>query len=265
MAERIGRLVSRWTIVNGLPMHAMVSVEPLPAAAPVVVLVHGAGLSHRYMMPTAVRLAPHVRVWVPDLPGYGLSADPGHILTIPELADALAAWMDAVGLEQAAFLGNSMGCQIIAHFAVRYPDRIERAILQGPTTDPQARTPWQQFWRWFRKMNREKPEQTPVNLREYRDAGLRRVARSVWHSWYDPIEDQLPHMHVPTLVVRGTGDTIVPQRWAEEVTRLLPLGQLVVVPGAMHTMNFQQPLELARVSLPFLQAGRQRQSTAQAA
>jgi len=253
MTERLGRLESRWTRVDGLSMHTKVSVEPLPADAPSVVLVHGAGLSHRYLMPTAVRLAPYLRVYVPALPGYGLSGEPGYVLSIPELADALADWMPTVGLERAAFLGNSMGCQIIAQFAVRHPARITRAVLQGPTTDPRARTWWQQAWRWARKMHRENPQQTPINLREYRDAGVYRVFRSLQMSFFeDRIEEQLPRMRVPTLVVRGSRDTIVPQRWAEEVTRLLPMGRLVVVPGALHTMNFQQPLELARVSLPFL-------------
>ena len=257
MRERIGQLDSRWTVVHGLSMHSKISVEPVPADAPAVILVHGAGLSHRYLMPIAVRLAPYLRVYVPDLPGYGLSADPGYVLTIPKLADALADWMPTVGLERAAFLGNSMGCQIIAQFAVRHPACIERAILQGPTTDPQARTWWQQAWRWVKKMGGEKREQTPINLREYRDAGLHRVFRSLQLSFFeDRIEEQLPQVRVPTLVVRGSRDTIVPQRWAEEVTRLLPAGRLVVVPGAFHTMNFQQPLELARVSLPFLLEGR---------
>jgi pimeloyl-ACP methyl ester carboxylesterase len=173
--------------------------------------------------------------------------------------------MPAVGLERAAFLGNSMGCQIIAQFAVRHPDRIERAVLQGPTTDPEARTWHQQFWRWIKKMRHEKREQTPVNLREYRDAGVYRVFRSLQMSFFeDRIEEQLPRMSVPTLVVRGSRDTIVPQRWAEEVVRLLPMGRLAV-PGALHTMNFQQPRELVQVSLPFLLESRMHQVQGRAA
>ena len=52
--------------------------------------------------------------------------------------------------------------------------------------------------------------------------------------------------------MRGSNDPIVPQRWAEEATRLLPQGRLAVVPGAFHTVNFSSPLELVRVMVPFL-------------
>jgi pimeloyl-ACP methyl ester carboxylesterase len=53
-----------------------------------------------------------------------------------------------VGLERAALLGNSFGCQVIADLAVRYPQRVTHAILQGPTTPPQERSVFWQFVRW---------------------------------------------------------------------------------------------------------------------
>ncbi len=46
----------------------------------------------------------------------------------------------------------------------------------------------------------------------------------------------------------------MPQRRAEEATRLLPEARLVVIPGAAHTVNYSAPLELARVVRPFLLA-----------
>ena len=57
----------------------------------------------------------------------GPSAD--HTLTIDEMADSLAAFLDVVGAERTTLLGNSLGCGILAAFARRHPDRIERAIL----------------------------------------------------------------------------------------------------------------------------------------
>ena len=61
---------------------------------------------------------------------------------------------------------------------------------------------------------------------------------------------------MPTLVVRGSRDQIVPQRWAEEAARLLPMGRLVVIPGAAHTANYSAPMELAHVTRAFLSEGR---------
>lgn len=253
MNEQIGRLESRWSEVEGVRMHARVSVDPVPEGRVPVVLVHGQVVSSRYMIPTAERLAPHHPVHAPDLPGFGRSDKPRRTLRIPELADALAAWMEANGLERAALVGNSLGCQILADCAVRYPERVSRAVMQGPTTDPSARRLLPQTWRWLVNGTREPPGLTRVLVRDYRDAGLRRAIESIRYNLLgDRIEEKLPHVRAPTLVVRGERDSIVPQRWAEEATRLLPCGRLVVIPGVAHTINYSAPREFARVIRAFL-------------
>jgi pimeloyl-ACP methyl ester carboxylesterase len=255
VSKRIGRLKSVWTAVNGLRVHARVSVEPVPPDSPVVVLVHGVGVSSRYMIPTAVRLAPYCAVYVPDLPGFGKSDKPSRVLNVAELSDALAAWMTAAGLNQAALLGNSFGCQIVVDFAIRHPERIERAVLVGPTVDPQGRTVPQQVLRWLCNGAHEPLSLDLTVLRDYWDCGLFRPVRTFQYALRDRIEEKLPHVQVPALVVRGSRDAIVPQRWVEEATRLLPIGRLVVIPGAAHAVNYNAPLKLSRVVEPFLGEG----------
>jgi pimeloyl-ACP methyl ester carboxylesterase len=108
-------------------MHARTSehTEQTPAHHHVV-LVHGLGMSGRYMMPTAERLTDFATVLVPDLPGFGQSDKPPQALTIAELADYLAWWMDAMNITRAVFVGNSFGTQIIVELAMRFPARVER-------------------------------------------------------------------------------------------------------------------------------------------
>src|SRR5919201_4398086 len=248
-------LRSEWADVGGRHMHARVSARALPPDAPVIVLVHGIGDSSRYMVPTAIELAATCKVYAPDLPGFGLSAKPSKILDVPALADALAAWMRALRLSRAVLLGNSFGCQIIAELGVRHPALIARAVLQGPTIDPRARSAPRQILRWALNSPFE-PAGAWTSLgsvvrQDYRDAGVRRVLATFRHALADRIEDKLPRLQAPTLVVRGAPDPIVPQRWDEEAARLLPDGRLVVVPGAAHTMNFTSPDALARVVRPF--------------
>lgn len=74
-------------------------------------------------------------------------------------------------------------------------------------------------------------------VRDYADAGMRRTIATFRAALADRIEDKLPLVKVPTLVARGERDVIVPQGWAERVAGLLPRGELVVVPGAGHTVN----------------------------
>jgi len=104
MPNKRAKLDSMWARVDGRRMHARVSRCDEPRA-PNVVLVHGLGVSSHYMVPTALCLAPYCSVYAPDLPGFGKSAHPPRALDIPQMADALDRWMDAVGLRSAAFIG----------------------------------------------------------------------------------------------------------------------------------------------------------------
>lgn len=245
-------LKSIWTNVNGVSMHARLSDVPTPAGALTVVLVHGLSVSSGYMVPTAQRLAPYYRIYAPDLPGFGKSAKPAHVLTVPEQADILARWMEIMQLPAAVLLGNSMGCQIIVDFALRYPERITQAILVGPTMDPRGRTIHQEAFRLLLDMFVEPLSFWFVVGREYLAAGPRRTIQTLKNAFADRIEENLPRMPVPTLVVRGGRDPIVPQNWVEEVDRLLPRSQLEVVPGAAHAVNYNSPEKLVKLVRAFL-------------
>jgi pimeloyl-ACP methyl ester carboxylesterase len=90
-------------------------------------------------------------------------------------------------------------------------------------------------------------------LTDYARAGLKRVIHTIKIALNDRIEDKLPHIFAPTLVIRGEHDAIVPQQWAEDVCRLLPHGQLTVVPRTAHTMNYTSPVVLVAAIRPFLE------------
>ena len=89
---RLGRLESRWYEVQGLRMHALASTNLPRWQETPVVLVHGLGVSRRYMVPIARHLAPDLQVFAPDLPGFGWSDKPGHALTIRQLRVLRAEW-----------------------------------------------------------------------------------------------------------------------------------------------------------------------------
>ncbi len=130
VGRQSGQLRSSWIRFEGIPVHARVSVDPALAGSLPVVLVHGIGVASRCMVPIAEVLAPYHWVYAPDLPGFGKSGKPAHALNLTELTDALAVWTRAIGLQSAAFFGNFFGCQIVADLALRYPDLVERVVLQ---------------------------------------------------------------------------------------------------------------------------------------
>lgn len=222
-------------------------------ATPAVVLVHGIGVSGTYMVPAATRLAAAgLRVYVPDLPGFGRSDKPRHRSTVSDLADDLSAYMDIIDVQQAALVGNSFGCQVIAEFCLRNPCRVTRIVLLGPTIDGRARTIHQQFWRLIVDSTREPLSQVLIVVADYIRFGLIRYIRTFNHSLADRIEDKAPRISVPALVMRGSRDPIVPQEWVEHLAQLLPEGQIAVVNGGPHTSNYACPDAFVQIILPFL-------------
>jgi pimeloyl-ACP methyl ester carboxylesterase len=216
-----------------------------------VVLVHGLGTSSLYIVPTAVRLAQDFRVYAPDLPGFGHSSKPSHALDLPALAEALQSWMSAAGIEAADMVGNSLGCQVIAEFGVRYPERLTRAVLQGPTIDGYARTTIRQMARFLRDLPRERIPEYAINSHDYWRIGVRRGWETMQIALADRIEDKLPRMRMPVCIIRGAHDPIVSQRWVEDLARVLPNGRLIIIRGA-HTPNFSEPETFAGVVRAFL-------------
>lgn len=242
-----------WAEVRGRRVFARRWTDQAPAGREPLLLVHGLGVSSRYMIPTGRALAPTVPVWAPDLPGFGRSEKPDRVLDLDALTEALVGWMDAVGIGRAAMLGNSLGCQLIVRVALRYPDRISRAVLTGPTADPHASSVLHYAVRAVRDLVHESPALYPILLYDYLVGGVWRFWRTFLYLVADSIEEMLPRVEIPTLVVRGSNDTIVPHRWAAEAAALLPHGALATIEGAPHAVNFSAPDRLAALVTEFLE------------
>jgi pimeloyl-ACP methyl ester carboxylesterase len=246
--EPSGGFRSGWTAVGGLRLHARTH----DGDGTRVVLVHGLAVSHRYLMPTAALLARRHPVAALDLPGFGLSDEPGRVLDTRELADALGGWLAATGDGPVVLLGNSYGCQVIVDLVTRRPAVAAALVLTGPTTDPAARSALRQVLRWLRDLPREPPAQAPILLRDARDAGARRLLGTLRNAVRDRIELALPAVPVPTLVVRGGIEPIVPARWAAQAAALLPRGELAVLPGSPHNSVYAAAGPLADTVEEFL-------------
>ncbi len=245
-------LDSIWAEVGGLRMHARAAADAANAAALPVVLVHGLVVSSRYMIPLAERLAERLHVYAPDLPGFGKSEHPPRPLDVAGLADALAGWMRATGLARAALIGNSLGCQVIADMALRYPWLVARAVLVGPTTDRRGRNVLEQLRRLLAVAPYEAPGLVGVQLRDTWSAGLRETLATARYATGDQIETKLPALTMPVLVVSGERDPLAPPRWAAELAGLLAHGQLHILAGGGHALNYSVPDQLLEIVAPFL-------------
>jgi 2-hydroxy-6-oxonona-2,4-dienedioate hydrolase len=247
-------LQSVWLQTRHGRVHARVSAQVAAGEVPLV-LIHGVCVSGRYLLPTAAELAADRRVIVPDLPGYGLSDGSPESPALAALADAAADCARAAGHDRVALAGNSFGAQIAVEAALRHPDSVERLVLLAPTVDPQARGLLRQGLRWLRNVPDDHVSVFAIMARDLADMGPRRAARALRVMLDDAIEDKLPDVRCPTLVVRPGRDRVVPDGWARRAAALLPHGGLLVVPGYGHMAHYSGAPVIAQALRPFLDGG----------
>lgn len=235
-------LRSRFDLVGGVRVHARAG-----GGGPPVVLVHGYGVSGRYMVPLARELARDCAVFVPDLPGHGRSETPAEAQTIETLADALGEWLEVVGVERAQLVGNSMGCQVITELAVRRPELVGSLVLVGPTVDPAKRGARHQVFGALRDSRNEPALLVALAAKDGAGWSFRRLLATARSVLADRMEDRLPSIECPAVVVHGEKDGLVSHEWAERVAGLLPHGRLVVLPGEPHAIPYTQPALLGAI------------------
>ena len=245
-------LAERWTSNDGIKVFYRESSGP-PGAAPMMHL-HGFGLSGRYLLPTAELLAGEFRTLVPDLPGFGRSGRPRQPLDVPELAQAAAAFLDDRGVERVTLVGNSMGCAVICEFAHLYPERLERAVLVAPAGGLHNQPLPRALRQLARDGIREPLGLMQVAVPDYLRFGVPSTLRMFRALTRYPALDRLLQLHIPTLVVLGSADPLMPAppRVKEVAGQIDNSVLLVVIHGAAHAINFSHPGELANVIRQFM-------------
>jgi 2-hydroxy-6-oxonona-2,4-dienedioate hydrolase len=254
-------LQSVWTTVDGLRIHARVS-DPAAHAGPPIVFVHGLGVSSRYLEPTLVRLAATHAVAALDLPGFGRSGSPPRPFTLAQHAQTLERWLDACGFAPGILVGNSYGCQVIVECVTRTPARAQGLVLNAPTMDPAHRSALRMIGRVLADVPREPWRLAAFVARDYWRAGPRCLVATLLDALADRIEEKLPGMEQPTLVVCGARDPVVTVRWASECARLVGIeradaagGTMQCVATAAHALPYDDPDIFAAIITNFAEHG----------
>ena len=235
-------------------LHTRAWTGPGAPTAPTIVLLHGI-VSSRYLVPTARRLAGSCKVVAPDLPGFGRTAATGRPMRVAEMADLVAAWMAASGLEDSTVVGHSVGAQTAASLAAHHPGAVRKLVLVGPTVDQDARNVTAQIGRWLVNAPTEPPAFNALAAYELAEIGPTRMLRCLRRAVEHAIEDNLGDISCPVLLVRGAGDRVAPQGWLQELQRRLRGSDLVVLAGAAHTVVYSHPVQLARLIVDFAASG----------
>ncbi len=146
---------------------AYMDLQPEKPNGKTVLLLHGKNFSAIYWERTAKDLSKEgFRVIMPDQVGFGKSSKPTHIqYTFQLLAQNTAQLLDLLKLEKVMVLGHSMGGMLATRFALMYPERTEKLILENPIglEDWKTMIPYQSVDAWYAS----ELKQTPESMKKY--------------------------------------------------------------------------------------------------
>jgi pimeloyl-ACP methyl ester carboxylesterase len=215
-------------------------------SGPPLVFLHGAG-GHTGWMGFLEELSQRFEVFAPEHPGFGQSDDPPWLDGVGDLAYFYLDLLAALGLERVHLVGTSLGGWIAAELAVRNTSRLASLTLVGAVGITAGGEPIPDIFRMPVEENLRRyyadQQRAARRLGDLGKADMEVVAKNratVTRLAYRPrfhnpdLAKWLHRIDVPTLLLWGAEDGLVPPRFGEAYAALIPGSRLVVLPGAGH-------------------------------
>jgi len=264
-------------VVNGAHFNIYQTPEPLGAAKPVLVLQHGLTDNGLCWGPVAAALAADYDILMPDARGHGRSARVAPGEDIDQAAD-LAGLLGALGVPPAVVAGHSMGAQIAASLAARFPELATAIILEDPPwflprpgnagsgpTGPHG----EPMSDWLRGLQAQSLEQVMAGCQQEHPTWPEAYVRA-WCQGKQEMDinflthterrgrwqDTVPAIQCPALLITANpalGSIVTPEV-ASQVTALNPRFQVVNFPEAGHHVRFAMHPAYLQAFTAFLHA-----------
>lgn len=219
-----------------------------------LLIVHGYNGSCDYWYPHTIPvLAAERHVIAPDLPGNGLSARmPEH--TLESYAAFIIDFIDARGIEQIDLLGHSMGGMIGIAAATRHPERFRKLVLIDSAGLPElVKRPWlapiKMLGDSSLRQVRYYPTFVKIGLRARTPREGLKMIRT------QSVASMLASLRVPTLIIWGSRDRVVPLEHGAYMAQHIPGARLAIIRAAGHMPFYEKPEECNRLVLGFLRKG----------
>lgn len=238
-----------------------------------LLLIMGLGYTHDMWNRTLPVVSQRYRTISFDNRGVGRSDVPSGPYPIPVMATDAAAVMDAAGIESAHVFGISMGGMIAQEFALQYPDRVHSLIL-GCTSHggPEAVAADAEVIGTLMARGMMSPEDgiramipfiyDPSTPREHieEDMEIRRRTFPTAEGYFAQVRgimvfdsrSRLAQLKIPTLVIHGESDRLIPPENGRQIARLIDGAKLLMIPGASHIFPTDQPDISHQAILSFL-------------
>jgi pimeloyl-ACP methyl ester carboxylesterase len=220
-------------------------------------LVHLHGAGGLRLTPAHNLLSRQFRVIAFEMPGFGHSPENSRTRDMPELAETMAQAAGKLGLDQFNLMGTSFGGKTALWLALQHPDRVLALALEAPAairpegTQPPSGTPEEITRRLYAHPERLPPA-PPIDPAV--QAKTRALIQRLRGPDRDPdLERRLPELTVPTLVLFGTLDAVIPPAMGHFYKDLIPNSHLVFVYDAGHAIGAERPEAFTEVVADFLE------------
>ena len=216
---------------------------------PLLILHGGGGLRH---YTSHDLLAQTRRVILLETPGFGDSPANQHSQSMAELADAMAEAVANLGIERYDLQGTSFGGKLALWWAVQHAGRLRALVLVGPAAiRPEGAPGPREGLRFYAHPERQQPiAPAPPEIREKQMALTRRVMGPARDA---ELEARMARLNVPTLVVFGTLDNVVPPEMGRHYREILPNCHVVFLYDAAHEADADRPEAFVALVNDFLE------------
>ena len=242
--------------VSGLELRVLRKGE-----GPPLLVLHDS-LGNLGWLPLYEQLSSSFSVVVPDLPGYGKSDRPDWARSPRDLGILLLLLLDKLGLSGVTLVGMGFGGFVAAEMATMDQSRFAGLVLVGATgLHTREGEVMDQMLIGFAEYGLNGfrdpsvfqdlfgANELPPDVYELWDFGTEMTARVCWKPWM--YSDQLPHLlaevRLPTLVVWGEQDRLVPLDVGRQYQEVVAGARLEVLPGAGHFVDLEEPDRLAEL------------------
>ena len=202
------------------------------------VLLHGIGVSHRYLARLHQELSLTADVYSFDLPGFGDAPKPGRQVAVGEYAAFVRAALAEAGVASCVVIGHSMGTQHAVELALQEPDLVAGVVLMGPVVDPRRKSVARQALALTRDaLFSESLSANAIVFSDYFRAGPRWYLSELPVMMQYPLEARVRGVSRPLLVLRGSKDPIAGSAWCQRLAAQAPQGSVAEIPGHGHVFQ----------------------------